>query len=96
MVNHGGLIFPEKVAVCLLFPFMEPWELGLLARSFPVFLQCKINVTLLFNLHASNVLCFLVNKYAKDSHLAGFVVVVLFVFKQGPALYTDRSSIANI
>lgn len=74
---------------------MEPWELGLfLAHSFPVFLQCKINVTLLFNLHASNVLWFLVNKYAKDSHLADFVC--LFVFKQGPALHTDRSSVANI
>lgn len=48
-----------------------------LAHSFPVFLQCKINVTLLFNLHASNVLWFLVNKYAKDSHPADFVCLFL-------------------
>lgn len=76
------------MATCLLLPCVEPWELDLLANSFPVFLQCKINVTLLFHLHASNMLCFLVNKYARNSNLADFIF--LFFLKQGPALSTDR------
>lgn len=35
------------------------------------------------SLHASNMLCFLVNKYARDNNL--------FFLKQGSAPYLDRS-----
>lgn len=60
------------MVMCLLPSCVEPWELDLLANSFPVFLQYKVNVTLLFNLHASNMLCSLINKYARVSNLADF------------------------
>lgn len=69
------LIFPENVAIYLLLPCTELWQLDLLVNSFPVFLQCIINVTLLFNPHASNMHCSLVNKYANDSNLADFFLL---------------------
>lgn len=57
MVNHGCLAFPEKVAVCVYFFLcVEPWELDLLANSFPLFLWCTINS--LLKLHASNAFLF--------------------------------------
>lgn len=71
------LTFPENVAICLLLPCTELWQLHLLTNSFPVFLQCKINVTLLFNPHASNMHCSLVNKYANDSNLADFFLLLI-------------------
>ena len=97
VVNHGCWTFPEKVATCLLLPWAEPWELDLLANSCPVFLQCKINVTLLFNLHASNMLCFLVNKYARNSNLAEFALFFIFLFLSRDLLFlqTDLKK-ANI
>lgn len=78
IVNHGCLTFPEKVAICLLLPCVEPWELDLLADSLPVFLQCKINVTVLFNLYAGNMLCSLVKKYARDK-----IWLIFFFFLTG-------------
>lgn len=62
MVNHGCLTFSEKVAMPSLLPCVEPWELDLWADSFPVFLWCKIDVTLFFKLHASNMLFSLIKK----------------------------------
>ena len=64
VVNHGCLAFPERVAVCLLFPLCGAMGIGL--SSFPLFLWCTINN--LLKLHASNA--FLFNKYARDSNLA--------------------------
>lgn len=69
---------------------MEPRELDSLADSLPVFPQYKINVTLLFHLHASNMLCFLVNKYARNSNLADSVLFFVF-FKQGPPLFYKQT-----
>lgn len=66
------------MAICLLLPCVEPWELDLLADSLPVFLQCKINVTVLFNLYAGNMLCSLVKKYARDK-----IWLIFFFFLTG-------------
>lgn len=44
----------------------------------------------LFNLHAGNMLCF----FSKQIYRRVIWLIFLFVFKQGPALYTDRSQIS--
>lgn len=46
----------------LLLPCVAPRELDLWADSFPVFIWCKINVTLFFKLHASYTLFSLIKK----------------------------------
>lgn len=44
-VNQRGLAFPGKGVMCLFLSRIEPWELCLLAASFPEFLPYELNVT---------------------------------------------------
>lgn len=57
-VNHSGLAFPGKGVMCLFLSLMEPWELGLLAASFPEFLPYELNVT--YSPTCMFVVCFVI------------------------------------